>query len=90
MELFDEDGVTLVINPDELLQVGNKDQNENFVKKIDERHEITRKRIGFTRFKSFGSCNWELRFKNRGGPVYKISQPEEKDLGRRIKMISFI
>ena len=90
MELFNKDGGTLVINPDELIQIGNKDKNENFVKRIDEGHKITRKRISFTRFKSFGTCNWELRFKNRGGPVYKISKAEEKDLGRRIKMISFI
>ena len=76
MELFDKDGVTLVIRPDELMQVGNKDQNKNFVKKIEERDEITRKRISFIRLKSFGYCNWELRFKNRGGPVYKISKPE--------------
>ena len=69
---------------------GKKDKNNNFVKQIDEKDERTGKPIYFTRFKSFGNCHWEIRFKNFGGPPKTITGPEENDYRRRIKKISFI
>ena len=90
MKLFSKDGSELEIRPDELVNGGKKDKNNNFVKKIDEKDERTGKRIHFTRFKSFGNCHWEVRFKNHGGHFHTITGPEENDYGRRIKKISFI
>ena len=90
MKLFSKDGSELKIRPEELVNGGEKDQNKNYVKKIDERDVHTGKRIPFTHYKSFGNCHWEIRFKKSGGHFKTITGSDENDYGRPIKKISFI
>ena len=91
MKLFSKDGSELEIRPDELVNGGKKDMNNKFVKQIDEKDKHTGLRIHFTRFKSFGNCHWEVRFKKVAGPFDIITRPQEKDYyPRGIKKISFI
>ena len=88
VKLFSKDGSELEIRPDELVNGGKKDMNNNFVRQIDEKDERTGNLIHFTRFTSFGNCHWEIRFKK--GPVQTITGPADNDYRRRIKKISFI
>jgi len=57
VKLYGKDGSELDIRPDDLVNGGKKDKNNNFVKQIDEKDERTGKPIYFTRFKSFGNCH---------------------------------
>jgi len=90
VKLYSKDGSELDICPEDLVNGGKKDKNNNFVKQIDEKDERTGKLIHFTRFKSFGNCHWEIRFKKIGGPSRTIKGPEENDYRRRIKKIALI